>query len=440
MKCLNSIYEKIKNYQSFSCFIFGTFFLFIYLLNLTVRYYISRYEYIWFNSKILSIGNITDNLYLNFTIYHSLVNRWTYIALNFSYYELLENATKGNCKEGLKQCGILDTIGNKLCLPEEYECPINDILIDFRINKRHHIGYRRCHYDVLPYTTDYYVYYTNQNINGNIVASILNTTNVPGFIGNHCFVFDEQSFEERFNYQFYDENEKEKEKENNKIIKEPIGGEANSSYRSFEAFERHTYLNSWYNMSATKIAITKVEGLGEYFNETFFSAKNRDKYYKKISDGVYVKNFVGFENREQLDLFKNTDFTIYKSLFPDNIRITPIIFYEVLLALSIYIFYVWEEKYIYIYTFIMNCFFVFIFIYICCSYKANKMDYSYLKEIKSDDNIKDFINEFLDIIEYRKYFFKVSLGFLIISAIFYILSYVFYFITNNHSYTKFKYL
>ena len=68
------------------------------------------------------------------------------------------------------------------------------------------------------------------------------------------------------------------------------------------------------------------------------------------------------------------------------------------------------------------------------------MDYSYLKEIKSDDNIKDFINEFLDIIEYRKYFFKVSLGFLIISAIFYILSYVFYFITNNHSYTKFKYL
>ena len=79
----------------------------------------------------------------------------------------------------------------------------------------------------------------------------------------------------------------------------------------------------------------------------------------------------------------------------------------------------------------MNCFFVFIFIYICCSYKANKMDYSYLKEIKSDDNIKDFINEFLDIIEYRKYFFKVSLGFLIISAIFYILSYVFYFSKNN---------
>ena len=426
MSCLNWIYEKIKEYPSFACFIFATFVLFIFLLNLTVRYYIYSNEYIWFNSKILSIRNITDTLYLNYTIYHYLIDRWTYTSINYSYYELLENATKGDCKEGLKQCGILDTIGNKLCLPEQYDCPINDILIDLKENNNSHNGYNTCHYDVLPYTTVYDVYFTNNKTNGSIVASILNTTNIPGFIGNHCFVFDIKSFEDRFNYQIYDLNEK--EKENNKIIKEAIGGEPNSSYKNFEAFERYTYTNSWYNISATKIAITKEEELGEFLNEKFVKAKNRDKYYKKISDGVYVKNFVGFENREQLDLFKNTDFTIYKSLFPDNIRIYPIIFSEVLLALSIYIFYVWDKKYINIYNFFMSCFFVFIFIYICCSYNANKKDYSYLKEINSDDNIKDFINEFLDIIKYRKIFFVISLVFLIISAIFYILSYVFYFI------------
>ena len=425
MSCLNWIYEKIKKYPSFACFIFATFVLFIFLLNLTVRYYIYSNEYIWFNSKILSIRNITDTLYLNYTIYHYLIDRWTYTSINYSYYELLENATKGDCKEGLKQCGILDTIGNKLCLPEQYDCPINDILIDLKENNNSHNGYNTCHYDVLPYTTVYDVYFTNNKTNGSIVASILNTTNIPGFIGNHCFVFDINSFEDRFNYQIYD---LENEKENNKIIKEAIGGEPNSSYKNFEAFERYTYTNSWYNISATKIAITKEEELGEFLDEKFSKAKNRDKYYKKISDGVYVKNFVGFENREQLDLFKNTDFTIYKSLFPDNIRISPIIFSEVLLALSIYIFYVWDKKYIYIYNFFMCCFFIFIFIYICCSYNANKKDYSYLKGINSDDNIKDFINEFLDIIKYRKVFFGFSLAFLIISAILYIISYVYYFI------------
>ena len=368
--------------------------------------------------------NITDNLYLNYTVYHYLIDRWTYMSLNYSYYDLLENATKGDCKEGLKQCGILDTIGNKLCLPEEFDCPINDIFLDFKVNQRDHEGYNICHYNPLPYTTDYYLYFTNQKTNGSIVASILNTTNVPGFIGNHSFVFALKPFEKRFKYQIY---EKEKEKENNKTFKEPVGGEPNSSYKNFEGFERYTQYNSWYNISATKLAITKEEGLGNFLNETFFKAKNRDKYYKKISDGLYVKNFVGFENREQLDLFKNTDFTIYKSLFPDNIRITPIIFYEVLLALSIYFFYVLDEKYIYIYNFSICCFFIFIFIYICCSCNVYKKDYSYLKEINSDDNIKDFINEFLEIIHYRKIFFGFSLGFLIISASLYIVSYGFYF-------------
>ena len=102
-----------------------------------------------------------------------------------------------------------------------------------------------------------------------------------------------------------------------------------------------------------------------------------------------------------------------------------------MLALSIYIFYAWDKKYIYIYNFFIISFFVFIFIYVCCSYNAENIDYSYLKEINSDDNVKDFINEFLDIIENRKNFFKISLAFLIISGFFYILSYGLYFFKES---------
>ena len=432
MSCWNEIYIKIIGYPSFTCFIIATFIHFIILLNYIVRYYTYSYEYIWFNSKILSIRNITNTLYLNYTLYHFLINRWTYTSIKYSYYDLLANATKGNCGEGLKQCGILDTIGNKLCLPEEFDCPINDIFIDFEVNERNHKGYNICHYNPLPFTTIYYIYFSNKKIDGNIIASILNTTNIPGFIGNHCFVFDVQSFEDRYNYQFYDEIKE----ENDIIFKKPVGGEPNSTYNNFEGFERYTYLNAWNNKSTTQVATTKEEGLGDFLNEAFFKAKNRDKYYKNISDGIYVKNYVGFENREQLDLFNNTDFTIYRNLFPDNMRIPPLIFTEILLVLSIYVFYAFDEDYIYIYNFFISCFYVFIFIYICCSYNANKKDYSYLKEINSDGNITDFINEFLDIIKERKIFFRSTLAFLIISLFFYILSYIFLFLAKFDTFLK----
>ena len=179
----------------------------------------------------------------------------------------MANATKGNCSEGLKQCGILDTIGNKLCLPEEYDCPINDIFIDLKKNNRNDrkYNYKSCHYYILPYTTNYAVYYTNENVDGNILSSLLNTTTIPCFIGNHCFVFDAPSFENRFKYQIYYDNET----KDHKIMKEAIRGEPNSSYKYFESYEKYQIYDSWFNISEVKIAINK-EDLDEKFESYFF--------------------------------------------------------------------------------------------------------------------------------------------------------------------------
>ena len=48
----------------------------------------------------------------------------------YKYY--LDNSVpfKSKCKEGYKQCGILDNLNQILCLKENETCPINDFYID----------------------------------------------------------------------------------------------------------------------------------------------------------------------------------------------------------------------------------------------------------------------------------------------------------------------
>ena len=51
-----------------------------------------------------------------------------------SSYSYINNAVKANesCPKGRRMCGILDNLGNKLCYPPYYECPINYITKDIK--------------------------------------------------------------------------------------------------------------------------------------------------------------------------------------------------------------------------------------------------------------------------------------------------------------------
>ena len=51
------------------------------------------------------------------------------------YVNLVKMTVKNGekCNEGMKQCGIIDTIGQVLCLPIEEECPINHVVINNQI-------------------------------------------------------------------------------------------------------------------------------------------------------------------------------------------------------------------------------------------------------------------------------------------------------------------
>ena len=69
-----------------------------------------------------------------------------------TYEELLNNDSiiKNNedCNDKFKNCGVIDTLGQKLCLPEEIDCPLNDLLLvntsdDEKINDYIKKGYKR---------------------------------------------------------------------------------------------------------------------------------------------------------------------------------------------------------------------------------------------------------------------------------------------------------
>ena len=87
------------------------------------------YDLVWMGSKILTVNQIMKKN--NYEMYPILdinsINERTYYDQN--YANLLKNS-KEPCENNYKKCGILDTLGNIMCIPENDECPINEVIDD----------------------------------------------------------------------------------------------------------------------------------------------------------------------------------------------------------------------------------------------------------------------------------------------------------------------
>ena len=85
----------------------------------------------------------------------------------FLYYSLLFNSVKKGkeCQTGYKQCGILDSEENILCLPNNEECPINDILI------QDSPPVSSLNYHSIQLTDNKAIYYTTEAIDKPIIVS-----------------------------------------------------------------------------------------------------------------------------------------------------------------------------------------------------------------------------------------------------------------------------
>ena len=83
----------------------------------------------------------------------------------FDYYKLSVKQGK-ECEKNQKSCGYLDYYNNILCLPENMECPINDIFISNQSN----LFYPN--YKSIKLSDNEYLYYSTENPKGYIITSL----------------------------------------------------------------------------------------------------------------------------------------------------------------------------------------------------------------------------------------------------------------------------
>ena len=94
-----------------------------------------------------------------------------------------------DCKEHYKSCGIIDTLNQKLCIREEENCPLYDIVIG------------RQPYNLKDYIYDKEanIYYNNENYKGNTIIGklILND-------GEPCYYLDDKLWKKFVSYEIGD--------------------------------------------------------------------------------------------------------------------------------------------------------------------------------------------------------------------------------------------
>ena len=94
------------------------------------------------------------------------VNRYSHIIPN-----------DGNCKSGYKKCGIVNDAEDYLCLKEEYDCPINSIIIKPK-NELPDSDYKSYQFG------DQFIFISNKKINEYIITNITITTYIDKSVNN----------------------------------------------------------------------------------------------------------------------------------------------------------------------------------------------------------------------------------------------------------------
>ena len=314
-----------------------------------------RNEYYWIRSKILTIKNIVyENRYNSFPLLN-IISKEENITLDMNYEYLLNHSTKDKCEKGFKKCGILDTYGNIMCISSEFPCPINEIIIDDEIKKNEYIdkGFNSTKLDILP--KDKILYYTNNSIDKEIVVKI--SFDTPKYFTLDNLIIDE-------------------------FIKEDEDGDIIFNY-----------------------VIKKIN-----------STDNIDEYYKKIYNNLYIKNYIGFQNFKQMNDFMNINYyKLYKREFPNLgcfLSLILLMISYVTLSLVVLIYFIitivrnrrnndyYESDFLPVSIICGGMLIFSLGYYIYCIYAYfsiyNKDEFLYVKKIKSDKFIQQFINEFTE--------------------------------------------
>ena len=142
---------------------------------------------VWIASKILTVNKLIKQN--NYEIYPILDINSNNIKkfYNQNYETLLKHSNK-NREKYYKKYGLLDILGNIMCIPENEECPINEVIVDYDFKYDEYIskGYKVAFLERL--SSGYNLYYTNKAINNKIVAKLDFFDTYPKYITEDNFM------------------------------------------------------------------------------------------------------------------------------------------------------------------------------------------------------------------------------------------------------------
>ena len=173
------------------------------MIIISLIFYIIAYEQkdwnhlIWIGSKTLSVNKlISDNNKIIYPIYN-INSDGSFQIHKYSYKYLLKNS-QSPCKKYFKKCGKLDTLGNLMCIPDNDNCPINNVVIDLTDNYNKYIAKEYKMVNLKGLTEGYSLYYTNKETDNNIIAKfklITNKGEKPRYINEENFILDKDKYQ-----------------------------------------------------------------------------------------------------------------------------------------------------------------------------------------------------------------------------------------------------
>ena len=333
----------------------------------------SSLDIVWIASKILTVNKLIKRN--NYEIYPILdidsknIKRF----YNKNYETLLKHSNK-NCEKYYKKCGILDTLGNIMCIPENEECPINEVKVDYYIKDKQ---YNSKEYKIVflqQLKPGYALYYTNKEIDNKIVSKLDFFDTFPKYITEDNFIFDEKTYKKNF-----------------------AGSNGGSTIDNDYLDDR----KELYGDDKTT----------NHIKNSFNNINNFDKSFENVGNNLYIGNYIGFRDFNNMKTFMDINlYYLFLNPFPHYIYL---IFCMAYLIINIGITFNslkgccrkdepnegairrQDRICILIYVILYLAFFIGIFIYSIYSFNIiyNKNNFGDINKVDADEFLEDLMNE-----------------------------------------------
>ena len=290
-------------------FIFCSILISIVISIIVVDKRISKKEFVYYLSKVATMKNIVK-INHNSKIFDHFNSDGDLEGITTKYNKLLNLTTSEGCKEGYKKCGILDTLGNTLCIDNNFVCPINKLTVDLLANKNKYLnqGLKEIYNENLIY--NYKFYYSNESLDGNSIVSLLFSDEKPRYITLNNFVVDLAAYKQYFKDNLNNQN--------NDIEDNGIKFGENL----INIFVHDDYVEQLIKASFSLISLIEdsdndKEEFRDYVLKKLETVENKiDKYYLNVGENAYIKNYIGFKSLNDVNRFMNFDYNIYKDKYP----------------------------------------------------------------------------------------------------------------------------